>query len=59
MPHCPGTRLPVVNRIRPRPTPFTGTYADRYGRGNCQVCGKLVTCHKDRSAVAHRQEVSA
>jgi len=50
---CPGTRQPVLNRRRPKPTPYTGTYADRYGRGLCRVCGKLVTCHKDGSAVYH------
>jgi hypothetical protein len=49
---CPGTRLPVLkHRLSGRITGYSG----RYGEGLCSVCGKLVTCHKDGSAVYHKQ----
>jgi hypothetical protein len=50
---CEGTRQPVTNRNR-RVLKPTGAYAARYGRGTCQVCGKVVTCHKDGTAVNHQ-----
>jgi hypothetical protein len=52
MTQCTGTRQPVLRRSRAG-LAKAGTYAKRYGRGACQVCGKLVTCHKDGTAVYH------
>lgn len=51
---CPGTRQPTVNRFMVKATSRTGAYGDRYGYGYCSVCGKVVTCHKDKSAVRHK-----
>jgi hypothetical protein len=49
---CPGTRQPVLKRrLSGRLTGYSG----RYGEGLCAVCGKLVTCHKDGSAVYHKR----
>ncbi|GAC1654600.1 MAG: hypothetical protein NVS4B6_31090 [Mycobacterium sp.] len=51
---CPGTRQPTVNRFKRKPSYRTGDYGDRYGYGQCSVCGKSVTCHKDKTAVRHK-----
>ena len=48
---CNGTRQPTIGLIRAKPT--DGQWAKRYGRGRCQVCAKIVTRHKDGSAVPH------
>jgi len=50
--HCTGTRQPVV---KPRLSGKSTGYSGRYGEGLCAVCGKLVVCHKDGSAVAHKE----
>ncbi len=51
-PPCPGTRQPVEAWFKAG-TKSLGTFTRRYGRGHCRACGKVVTCHKDRTAVAH------
>jgi len=49
---CIGTRQPLLNRTRVT-HPRAGTFARRYGAGNCPVCGKMVVAHKDGSATLH------
>lgn len=52
---CSGTRQPIVKW---RLGGMTTGYEGRYGMGLCAVCGRLVVCHKDRSAVRHLMLVS-
>jgi hypothetical protein len=50
---CYGTRQPVRGRLKMK---VGSAWERRYGKGECSVCGKFVTCHKDGSAVIHEPE---
>lgn len=53
--HCPGTRQPVegcTKAVTAQRSPYY--YASQCGRGRCSICAKVVTCHKDKTAVRHK-----
>lgn len=50
---CEGTRQPTLLR---RESGMSTGYRARYGDGLCSVCGRLVACHKDGTAVLHQDK---